>query len=39
MPSTRTHASLLATLPTGAYPGVDSTEVMLFLDRHAPGAA
>lgn len=37
VPSTRTHASLLATLPTGAYPGVDSTEVLLFLDRHAPG--
>lgn len=39
VPSTRTHASLLATLPTGAYPGVDSTEVLLFLDRHAPGAS
>lgn len=38
VPSTRTHASLLATLPTGAYPGVDSTEVLQFLDRHAPPA-
>ncbi|NKY41150.1 helix-turn-helix transcriptional regulator [Cellulomonas septica] len=35
-PSARPHASLLAALPVGAYPGVDTTEVYEFLDRHAP---
>jgi predicted transcriptional regulator/transcriptional regulator with XRE-family HTH domain len=35
-PSARPHASLLAALPTGAFPGVDQTEVFTFLDRHAP---
>ncbi|NTW38896.1 MAG: XRE family transcriptional regulator, partial [Cellulomonadaceae bacterium] len=35
-PSARPHASLLATLPSGAFPGVDQTEVLTFLERHAP---
>lgn len=33
--SARTHASLLAAVPPGVFPGVDSTEVYEFLDRHA----
>ena len=32
----RTPRTLLATLPTGAFPGVDTTEVYEFLDAHAP---
>lgn len=35
-PSARPHASMLAAMPTGAFPGVDTTEVYRFLDRHAP---
>ncbi|NCT90123.1 helix-turn-helix domain-containing protein [Cellulomonas sp. APG4] len=35
-PSARPHASMLAALPTGAFPGVDETEVFTFLDRHSP---
>jgi predicted transcriptional regulator/DNA-binding XRE family transcriptional regulator len=35
-PSARPHASTLAALPAGAYPGVDQTEVFRFLERHAP---
>ncbi len=35
-PSARPHASMLATMPQGAMPGVDQTEVYEFLDRHAP---
>lgn len=35
-PSARTPTSLLAALPTGAFPGVDSTEVYTFLENHAP---
>ncbi len=35
-PSARPHASLLAALPVGVFPGVDTTEVYRFLDRHAP---
>jgi predicted transcriptional regulator len=35
-PTARPHASTLAALPTGAFPGVDTTEVYEFLDRHAP---
>ncbi|GAA2098086.1 helix-turn-helix domain-containing protein [Brevibacterium salitolerans] len=35
-PSARTHASLLAAVPPGVFPGVDTTEVYAFLDRHAP---
>ena len=27
---------LLATLPTGAFPGVDTTDVYEFLEAHAP---
>lgn len=34
-PAARAHAHLLATLPPGAFPGVDDTEVYLFLDRQA----
>ncbi|MFI2754914.1 helix-turn-helix domain-containing protein [Cellulomonas sp. P22] len=35
-PAARPHASMLAALPSGVFPGVDSTEVYQFLDRHAP---
>ena len=35
-PSARPHSSLLAALPVGVFPGVDTTEVYQFLDRHAP---
>lgn len=35
-PSARPHASLLAALPVGVFPGVETTEVYEFLDRHAP---
>ena len=35
-PSARPHASLLAALPVGVFPGVDQTEVFEFLERHAP---
>ena len=35
-PSARTPTSLLAALPTGTFPGVDSTEVYTFLERHQP---
>jgi predicted transcriptional regulator/DNA-binding XRE family transcriptional regulator len=35
-PSARTPTSLLAALPTGTFPGVDSTEVYTFLEAHAP---
>jgi predicted transcriptional regulator len=32
-PSARVHSALLASLPAGAFPGVDQTEVLEFLDR------
>jgi predicted transcriptional regulator/DNA-binding XRE family transcriptional regulator len=35
-PNVRTPRTLLATLPTGAFPGVDTTEVYEFLATHAP---
>lgn len=38
-PAARPHASMLAALPVGAFPGVDQTEVFAFLDRHAPPQA
>lgn len=34
-PSARTHSSLLAAVPPGVFPGVDTTEVYEFLERHA----
>jgi predicted transcriptional regulator/DNA-binding XRE family transcriptional regulator len=37
-PSARLNSSLLAAMPSGTYPGVDSTEVFRFLDAHAPAA-
>lgn len=37
-PSSRPHASLLAALPQGVFPGVDTTAVYEFLERHAPDA-
>lgn len=37
-PAARTPTSLLAALPTGAFPGVDSVEVYEFLEAHAPRA-
>ncbi|MEO8094558.1 MAG: helix-turn-helix domain-containing protein [Pseudolysinimonas sp.] len=36
LPSARLNSSLLAAMPTGMYPGVDSTEVFGFLETHAP---
>lgn len=36
-PNVRTPRTLLATLPTGAFPGVDTTDVYEFLEAHAPG--
>ena len=38
LPSARLNSSLLAAMPTGMYPGVDSTEVYSFLEAHAPQA-
>ena len=35
-PNVKTPRTLLATLPTGAFPGVDSTDVYEFLEAHAP---
>ncbi|MBO3663656.1 helix-turn-helix domain-containing protein [Microbacterium stercoris] len=35
-PHAATPRTLLATLPTGSFPGVDTTEVYEFLDRNAP---
>ena len=32
-PSARVHSALLASLPAGAFPGVDQTEVLTFLER------
>jgi predicted transcriptional regulator/DNA-binding Xre family transcriptional regulator len=36
IPAARLNSSLLAAMPTGAFPGVDSTEVYEFLETHAP---
>ena len=36
LPSARLNSSLLAAMPTGMYPGVDSTEVFQFLQTHSP---
>jgi XRE family transcriptional regulator, fatty acid utilization regulator len=38
-PSARAHTHLLAALPPGTFPGVDTTEVFAFLDRHSPETA
>jgi predicted transcriptional regulator/transcriptional regulator with XRE-family HTH domain len=35
-PTARVQTSLLAAMPTGVFPGVDSTEVYTFLEAHAP---
>ena len=35
-PNVRTPRTLLATLPTGNFPGVDTTDVYEFLEAHAP---
>ncbi|GAA4478511.1 helix-turn-helix domain-containing protein [Microbacterium panaciterrae] len=35
-PNVRTPRTLLATLPTGVFPGVDTTDVYEFLEAHAP---
>ncbi len=37
LPSARLNSSLLAAMPTGMYPGVDTTEVYQFLESHSPG--
>ncbi len=36
-PSARVHSHLLAAMPPGVFPGVDDTEVLRFLERHAGG--
>jgi predicted transcriptional regulator len=36
IPSARLNSSLLAAMPSGVFPGVDSTEVFEFLEAHAP---
>ena len=38
-PSARAHSHLLAALPPGTFPGVDTTDVYAFLERHAPADA
>jgi transcriptional regulator with XRE-family HTH domain len=38
-PSARAHSHLLAALPPGTFPGVDTTDVYAFLERHAPGGS
>jgi XRE family transcriptional regulator, fatty acid utilization regulator len=38
-PSARAHSHLLAALPPGTFPGVDTTDVYAFLERHAPSDA
>ena len=38
-PNVATPRTLLATLPTGAFPGVDTTDVYEFLEQHAPTSA
>ena len=35
-PNVKTPRTLLATLPTGSFPGVDTTDVYEFLEAHAP---
>lgn len=35
-PSARAHSHLLAALPPGTFPGVDTTDVYAFLERHTP---
>ncbi len=35
-PNVRTPRTLLATLPTGTFPGVDTTDVYEFLEAHTP---
>lgn len=37
-PSARPHASMLAAMPVGAFPGVDQTEVYAFLEARAPSS-
>ena len=37
-PNVSTPRTLLATLPSGAFPGVDTTEMYEFLEAHAPAA-
>jgi XRE family transcriptional regulator, fatty acid utilization regulator len=37
-PSARAHTHLLAAMPPGTFPGVDTTDVYSFLDRHTPPA-
>jgi predicted transcriptional regulator/transcriptional regulator with XRE-family HTH domain len=37
-PSAKAHTHLLAALPPGTFPGVDTTDVYAFLDRYTPAA-
>jgi XRE family transcriptional regulator, fatty acid utilization regulator len=38
-PSARAHSHLLAALPPGTFPGVDTMDVYAFLERHAPDSS
>lgn len=38
-PNVRTPRTLLATLPSGSFPGVDTTDLYDFLEAHAPAKA
>jgi len=38
LPSARAHSHVLAAMPAGTFPGVDTTDVYSFLDRHPPNA-
>lgn len=38
LPAARVNSSLLAAMPEGIYPGVDSTEIFAFLESHSPSA-
>lgn len=35
-PSARAHSHVLAAMPAGTFPGVDTTDVYAFLERHPP---
>jgi predicted transcriptional regulator/DNA-binding XRE family transcriptional regulator len=37
-PNVRTPRTLLATLPSGSFPGVDTTDLYEFLDSHSPAS-
>ncbi len=38
-PSARAHSHVLAAMPAGTFPGVDTTDVYAFLERHPPAGS